>query len=70
MKFGSCPSTWDGLYGSQIANSGKKAFSCPPLLLCRDYIQHLQLLRDWLAGFYIWLHSDCTYKLDEGFCIF
>lgn len=49
---------------------GKKASSCLPVLLCQDYIQRLELLRDWLADFYIWLYSDSTYKLDEGFYIF
>lgn len=64
MKFGSRPSTWDVLYGSQTIVE-KKALSCPLLLLCQDYIQHLELLRDWLVDFYMWLQS--TYKLNEGF---
>lgn len=30
MKFGSCPSTQDILYGSQIANSGEEGIALSP----------------------------------------
>jgi len=49
---------------------GKKASSCSPVHLCQDDVQYLKLMRDRLADSYVWLHSDCTYKLDEGFYIF